>query len=101
MRRRRIYNIETNRDKERESSERDAQTTMLQDKDLRRSVIMSEVQTMIKLGYQLNWRATLFIDKQCYQDYSHLRRSVITSGGVLSPHEVRKMTKLDSKLFIS
>ena len=56
---------------------------------------------MIKLGNQLNWRATLFIDKQFYQDYSHLRRMVITSGRVLSPHEVRKMTKLDSQLLIS
>ena len=50
---------------------------------------------MIKLGNQLNWRATLFIDKLCYQDYSHLGRSVITSGGVSSSHEVRKMFKLD------
>ena len=68
---------------------------LLQDKYLRRSVITSEVRTMIKLGNQLNWRATLFIDKRSYQDYSHLRRSVITSGGVSSPHEVRKMSKLD------
>ena len=58
---------------------------LLQDKYLRRSVITSEVRTMIKL-------ATLFIDKRCYQDYSYLRRSVITSGGVSSPHEVRKMS---------
>ena len=50
---------------------------------------------MIKLGDLLNWQATLFIDKRCYQDYSHPRRSVTTSEGVSLPHEVRKMPKLD------